>query len=306
VTTTSAEPIDQQPDWQTIEREVLCPLCEYNLRGLSAPRCPECGYQFVWSELLAADRQPHPYLFEHHRHHNIWSFWKTAVGGIHPSRFWKTLTPVQPSHPGRLLAYWVMAAMIGVVGFMSLVLQESIDQTFSTRSRGYWVQTIFRQGDWRVEYRRHDLLIELAGIRFHYEIHPFAAVAAEAILLWPWGTILALMIFRISMRQAKVRPVHVLRCALYSADVVIWAGLSCALIMVAYGSMSAAGRTEPFQPELFFFIVLAVTGGVFIRRLVVSYQTYLRFDRPLLTIACTQLIVGLAWLWALLTWSNHY
>ena len=25
------------------ERDVECPLCRYNLRGLTAPRCPECG-----------------------------------------------------------------------------------------------------------------------------------------------------------------------------------------------------------------------------------------------------------------------
>ena len=25
------------------ERDVLCPLCGYNLRNLTSPRCPECG-----------------------------------------------------------------------------------------------------------------------------------------------------------------------------------------------------------------------------------------------------------------------
>ena len=25
------------------ERDVACPLCQYNLRGLMSPRCPECG-----------------------------------------------------------------------------------------------------------------------------------------------------------------------------------------------------------------------------------------------------------------------
>jgi hypothetical protein len=24
-------------------RDVACPLCRYNLRGLASPRCPECG-----------------------------------------------------------------------------------------------------------------------------------------------------------------------------------------------------------------------------------------------------------------------
>src|SRR5687768_18521450 len=28
-----------------------CPLCDYDLRGLAEPRCPECGYRFTWEEL---------------------------------------------------------------------------------------------------------------------------------------------------------------------------------------------------------------------------------------------------------------
>src|SRR5436309_13433704 len=26
------------------ERDAPCPLCQYNLRGLTVPRCPECGH----------------------------------------------------------------------------------------------------------------------------------------------------------------------------------------------------------------------------------------------------------------------
>ena len=47
--------------------------------------------------------------------------------------------------------------------------------------------------------------------------------------LWPWLTFLSLMVFRISMRRARVKSVHVLRCVLYSADGVIWAGMALVL-----------------------------------------------------------------------------
>jgi hypothetical protein len=30
-------------------RDVGCPLCEYNLRGLTSPRCPECGRELKLS-----------------------------------------------------------------------------------------------------------------------------------------------------------------------------------------------------------------------------------------------------------------
>lgn len=36
-----------------------CPVCEYNLTGLSEPRCPECGTGFTWDDVrLAAANRP--------------------------------------------------------------------------------------------------------------------------------------------------------------------------------------------------------------------------------------------------------
>src|SRR6476646_822679 len=39
------------PDWEHIQRDIRCPLCEYNLRGLIESRCPECGryFQKLWT-----------------------------------------------------------------------------------------------------------------------------------------------------------------------------------------------------------------------------------------------------------------
>ena len=34
---------DGQPDWSAIDFEVRCGRCDYNLRMLPEPRCPECG-----------------------------------------------------------------------------------------------------------------------------------------------------------------------------------------------------------------------------------------------------------------------
>ena len=66
---------DGSPDWQNRPPEIHCPMCDYNLFGLTEARCPECGYRFVWAELLDATRRPHRYLFEHHPESNFKSFW---------------------------------------------------------------------------------------------------------------------------------------------------------------------------------------------------------------------------------------
>src|SRR6185503_2909506 len=106
-----AVPGEEAPE-SLSSRDLHCPLCEYNLRGLTEPRCPECGYRFEWVELIDAKLKLHPYLFEHHPRRNVWSFWKTAVGGLRPGRFWKALHPTHVSRPGRLLAYWAVVALL--------------------------------------------------------------------------------------------------------------------------------------------------------------------------------------------------
>ena len=93
------------------ESGVHCPLCEYDLRGLTEPRCPECGYRFTWDELNDPALRLHPYAFEHHPERNVSSFRQTLLGGLRPGRFWRTLFPTQPSRPQRLVLYWIIVAM---------------------------------------------------------------------------------------------------------------------------------------------------------------------------------------------------
>ena len=84
VTTQAGEtPAPQpQPQWAAVVESICCPLCEYNLRGLSEPRCPECGYRFDWDALLDPTKRLHPYLFEHHPERNVRSFVRTFLGGV--------------------------------------------------------------------------------------------------------------------------------------------------------------------------------------------------------------------------------
>jgi hypothetical protein len=72
---------------------LLCPLCEYDLRGSVEPRCSECGYAFTWEEIRDPARRLHPYAFEHHPERNVWSFRRTLLAGLRPGRFWRTLFP---------------------------------------------------------------------------------------------------------------------------------------------------------------------------------------------------------------------
>ena len=107
-------PLPGVPDWNAIGAEILCPLCEYNLRGLAEPRCPECGYQFVWSEILTAQQHQHPYLFEHGRGRRGETLRRTLVAGLFPETFWRELKPVQIPHVRWLWIYFAVVMLVGL------------------------------------------------------------------------------------------------------------------------------------------------------------------------------------------------
>src|SRR5439155_25446129 len=107
------------PDWEAIAHDVPCPLCDYNLRGLADPRCPECGSRFDWAEVTDPERRLHPYLFEHHPERNVRAFWQTLVGTLRPRKFWSGLSPTQPLRPGRMWLYWLITAAIASLAFLA-------------------------------------------------------------------------------------------------------------------------------------------------------------------------------------------
>src|ERR1041384_6940136 len=102
----------QAPDWETIAEKIRCPLCEYDLRGLTEPRCPECGFAFRWEEILDRTRRKHDYLFEHHPEKSFRSFVRTVCNGLIPWKFWRSLHVTQRPDIRRLYKY--RAIVMGV------------------------------------------------------------------------------------------------------------------------------------------------------------------------------------------------
>lgn len=75
-------PDSQAPDRKQpifADMDIPCPRCEYNLRGLVEPRCPECGLVFSPQEVLCRLRMSNSRL-------SIW--WLVRNIYLHPMRFW--------------------------------------------------------------------------------------------------------------------------------------------------------------------------------------------------------------------------
>jgi hypothetical protein len=280
------------PQWDAIPHDVVCPLCDYNLRGLTDARCPECGHRFDWPDVIDPSRRLHPYLFEHHPERNLWSFFRTLTGTLHPTRFWPTLSPSQPSRPRRMVKYWVLCSLAPLLALL-------IDWGRATVT--WWderlnpVQFNFRTGvpmpagppaevTW-------DNVLAAAGHAWQRD-HPLSLAFGLFTfwLAWPWLTLLALQIFRISMRRAKVHTAHVVRCVVYSFDVGAWVALAVATWCAAAvftESMRPGPYREPDRAFAFLGLMVPLIGV----RLWLAYRRYMRFDHAFWTVAAAQLIV---------------
>jgi hypothetical protein len=297
-------PADHPPDWDARSTDLLCPLCKYNLRHLTTPRCPECGFAFSWRELLDAEANRHKYVFEHGRGQNIRTFWRTYWRTCQPRRFWTDLSPAQPVILFRLMLYWVMTAGIAAVCFSGPKVNQIIAKTRqSVEFRavlspmaghpGYFVD---RAGD---SYSQRDVDAEnplpwqglfwndifSAGRSYFYEgVSDPGQVAfywAVIFLAWPWLTLLGLLVFRMSMRQAKILRIHLLRTVIYSCDFGFVLGIAlmaCTVIglQISDGWVALAGA----------MLCAAFTTY----RLTIAFRQYLRVHLPLATVLASQLI----------------
>jgi len=255
------------PNWDSISDEILCPLCEYNLRGIPEPRCPECGFKFEWDEVLNPARRQHRFIFEHQGSHRFRAFWKTAVAGIWPGKFWRELTPIQPSFPARLWAYWFIAMVIACLCESAFIVLMLFNQMLFFRMNNYD-------------------LIAYAGM-----------VSAPCWLLtfaWPLMSAASFFVYQFSMFRAKVREIHVLRCVLYSSDILMWTALALPILTapLLIGAVPRSSATQMIG--LLIMCVPTLAWLIFAYRLCRALKLYLRFSQAIAMVVFGQIITLLA------------
>ena len=265
---------------------VHCPLCGYDLRGLTEPRCPECGYQFVWAELLDQKLKTHPYLFEHYPKRNVWSFDRTVRGGLNPVKFWRTLRPQMTPVPGRLLLYWLLCTMMpAVIGILLLGASDLADHYFpQPASLGWGFRGPARP--WPPLPPPRPAFVEAIDLVVHFA--PALFITSLVILAWSIATHLSLLIFQQSMAKAKILPIHVSRCVRYSFDVGVWFALMWIAAVVYVGFAGNPGLSVPLALVT---ISLAITP---MGRLWAAYRLYLNFDHAFWVVLSSQVIAFLA------------
>jgi len=112
------------------------------------------------------------------------------------------------------------------------------------------------------------------------------------------------------MKRARVRPIHALRCVVYSGDVVAWLNLILAAVLVAAFVRNWASTTARSTDEFIYgplaCLLLLGSWFVFAYRFTIALRRYLRFDHVVATVAATQVIVLLSVLVAFVILFSPY
>lgn len=284
----AALPTGDPAFWDALGFELGCPRCGYNLRMLPAPRCPECGLDFDWGELLSAARGQHEFFFEHN--------WQARPGpalfltlwrSLWPASFWRRVPIAAPVRVGPLLVVAAAAVVGGVVAFpltWLLLLLVVVAGEYGLRSAGWqtpeWMDGLRYAAEWICTPSNHTL-IEVLDVLGHH-------------LLWLVGAMGLLASLRQSMGRARVRPLQLLRVTAFAAvPAFLAAGVVSAVMAAALVLFPAIAPAASFDLYLAIFIgmgaVLAVPLALSLR---VALRDYLRLPRST-ALACMASGAGL-------------
>lgn len=310
----------------TAEPDLHCPLCDYNLRGLAEPRCPECGYGAEsWYLLRERIRSTHPYLFEHHPERSFSSLSRTLWKGLIPWRFWRSVQPYHELRLRRLVAYWLLTSLAPLVAAGALYAHAAIQlHRYHAVQRPMWwagwnaaqnesarTQLIATYGSLQAAL---DTILPVAPsgqffVKSFYVCSPLPVIVLLIALAsaWPWLVVLVMNVFRTTLRMARIRKVHILRCATYSGDVLLWVGIALT-IAAAWICLSppplAAMWMFPYTPsyerlKIAVMLLLPTLFLVATIRLAVAIRLYLHLRHGIITALLVQIVVGLLYLFFL-------
>jgi len=298
---------DGRPDWDAIEFDVLCARCDYNLRTLTAPRCPECGLTFDWFVALDRAQRKSAFLFEHAwRRRPVRAWLQTVAVGLLPWRFWRRVSIHDPVEVRPLYFMLISGVM------MSLVVLHGA--AFAAHKVAYWLMNlrVTPRGPtgmswWEMQWQLYRLArwpLIGSGKYWYVVVGVLGATA---------GIVLLLMSLRQTLGRCRVRPAQMLRVVAYALPPAM---ALCALVFVAYAgllqdryfrgplpfvptSLPVFGRVGVQRWEELgagqwwvFWGGLAVVGLVLSFYLTMGLRMYLRLPRPAL-LAVTTVVVAL-------------
>ena len=227
---------DGEPDWEAIDFDLPCSRCGYELRMLTQPRCPECGLQFEWREILGHRMlRRHEFLFEFRwRERPVRSYLETLWRGLWPWGFWKRISIHEQVRRGPLFFLMFSSAGVFVLALHGLLALLALIS---------WVLIMALDGlhmpEPAVLTLAESRLVELAVLPLQAGPGYLALLLLAVLFILLAATVL-LCSLRQTLGRCRVRTLQVFRVAAYAATPACLVGVGLA-ILVAVLNVLATG-----------------------------------------------------------------
>mgnify|MGYP006908268918 FL=1 len=214
--------VGDEPNWDAITIELLCPRCGYNVRQLPAPRCPECGLAFDWRLLITRSVDRADIVFEHAWRRRPVRSWLTTFGWtFRPWVLWRKV--------GLYDEICVKPLLLFLFTSVPAVLAAAHVAACAAVQIAYMVTPAVR-GGWRLWAWQHPELHQLWMFgTWPFLRDPRYVLVLLGIVLGLAGAGLVLFALQQTLGRCRVRSIQLLRVIAYVAPPLV--ALSLAVIL---------------------------------------------------------------------------
>lgn len=223
------QPVDEmldeheRPRWDVIEVEVVCSRCAYNLRGLAEPRCPECGLQFPWREVLDSVGRTTNWLFEHNwTKRPLRSYAETVLREMRGPGFWRDISIHHYVTAPPLLIMclmmpvWYLACSLLLAFILAPGLEYYVLHLAPSGPSGATMRQDSTDAPLVAAVKRAHNMLDSYVAEFSSDLESLIAMFGLALVAFA-ATAIVLCALRETIARHRLRTVHVLRVVAHSA-----------------------------------------------------------------------------------------
>lgn len=265
----------QAPDWSTLDTDLHCPRCDYNLRMLTLARCPECGLEFDWQELIAATTRARECpIFEYQwQRRPTRSALYTVWLAVQPWRLWRTVKLEFEPRIGPLL--WLAA-----IAFVQAFLLGA------AMAGGWQAVAAYKVGGPTdlSAYVRYTLSWSALITVLQTQFAPLLIVLAS------------IAVYRFTLLRFRIRFVHLVRIAVLSWIGWIWSALfiGIPIYLVAITLLLTTPAKARYLPAWKDDALRFIAFGIYFVSLALAFRRYLRLSRAWVAAAASMILATVA------------
>lgn len=258
----------------SMDEALDCPLCGYDLRGLTSARCPECGHAFDVDAIRQSKLDRAEWVFETAQRRLFVAFLRTSARALLPlskAGFWWRLPVSTPVVMPRLRRFATLWLGVLVANSLLVVLAIATLSYFAANSTtagaAPWTPRGPQLRTWGLsQYTFSDALGHALRIRN-------GPLIESIVFMWPLLVFGAINLFGITLKRAGIHSGHLWRVALYTLPLMVVTVSVIQVVLLITGDLK-------FRDSVGFEVVgLAI---VTLLHLIGAHMDYLRLPQAII------------------------